>query len=151
MYRALYCLLLNTTLLLRTAASLNLNTASLPLTTTLVAILLKPNLSTVNLLRMVVLPEQLLALVPLNLVLLHAPCQSVSTSSAILNTNSELILSISDAVRARAMWDFAAQDASELSFRKGDVINILERNGEWWKGELNGAVGVLPANYVQLM
>jgi amphiphysin len=56
-----------------------------------------------------------------------------------------------NAVRARAMWDFAAQDPSELSFRKGDVLNILERNGEWWKGELNGQVGVLPANYVQLM
>jgi amphiphysin len=56
-----------------------------------------------------------------------------------------------NAIRARAMWDFAAQDPSELSFRKGDVLNILERNGEWWKGELNGQVGVLPANYVQLM
>jgi len=51
--------------------------------------------------------------------------------------------------RVRGLWDFNGQDPSELSFRKGDIINILEKNGEWWKGEINGRIGVLPANYVQ--
>jgi amphiphysin len=54
-------------------------------------------------------------------------------------------------VRARGQWDFVGQDASELSFRKGDIITILERNGDWWKGELNGRVGMLPSNYVVLI
>jgi amphiphysin len=56
-----------------------------------------------------------------------------------------------NAARACALWDFTANDPSELSFRKGDVINILERNGEWWKGEVNDHVGILPANYVQMI
>jgi hypothetical protein len=29
------------------------------------------------------------------------------------------------------------------------VIGVLEKQGEWWKGELNGKVGYFPANYVR--
>lgn len=51
-------------------------------------------------------------------------------------------------VQARAQWDFAATDSDELSFKKGDVITILEEEDDWWVGELNGKKGTLPRNYV---
>lgn len=36
----------------------------------------------------------------------------------------------------------------QLSFRKGDVLKILDRNSEhWWWAELNGQVGYVPASY----
>ena len=54
-------------------------------------------------------------------------------------------------LRARGIYEFNGQDASELSFKVGDVINILKNTGDWWEGELNGKKGLLPSNYVQLI
>jgi len=31
------------------------------------------------------------------------------------------------------------------------VINVMSREGDWWRGELNGQVGMFPYNYVQLL
>jgi hypothetical protein len=37
----------------------------------------------------------------------------------------------------------------ELSFAKGDVIKIINKDESgWWKGELNGKIGFLPHNFV---
>lgn len=48
-----------------------------------------------------------------------------------------------------ALYDFNASNPDELSFRAGDRIEIIEQNGPWWKGVLNGKVGMIPSNYVQ--
>jgi len=53
--------------------------------------------------------------------------------------------------KAKAVFDFAASDASELGFKTGDIVIIHSTEGEWWTGELNGQRGLLPANYVQLI
>ncbi|XP_075216177.1 unconventional myosin-Ie-like isoform X2 [Lycorma delicatula] len=53
-------------------------------------------------------------------------------------------------VRAKALYNYSAQDLDELSFSEGDVIEIIkEYDGGWWHGKLAGKVGLLPANYVQ--
>ena len=32
----------------------------------------------------------------------------------------------------------------------GDIITIIAKHhGDWWEGELNGASGLLPSNYVK--
>lgn len=54
-------------------------------------------------------------------------------------------------VRGRGQWDFTTNVPEELPFRAGDVLTILEQSGDWWKAELNGRVGLIPANYIQLM
>jgi len=51
--------------------------------------------------------------------------------------------------QCKAMYNYTAQDDDELTIRKGDVITIIKEHSEWWEGELNGRVGVFPANYVQ--
>jgi len=52
--------------------------------------------------------------------------------------------------RCRALYDFDAEDATELSFRAGDVINIIKKSQDWWEGELNGRRGLFPGNYVEM-
>ena len=47
------------------------------------------------------------------------------------------------------MFPYTAQNADELTFYKGSVINVLSKDGEWWKGEMNGLTGMFPSNYVQ--
>ncbi|KAI3364371.1 hypothetical protein L3Q82_011172, partial [Scortum barcoo] len=50
-----------------------------------------------------------------------------------------------------AMYDYTAANRDELSFSKGQLINILDKtNPDWWKGEANGVMGLLPTNYVKM-
>uniref|UniRef100_A0A1A7YCG2 Intersectin 2a n=1 Tax=Iconisemion striatum TaxID=60296 RepID=A0A1A7YCG2_9TELE len=50
-----------------------------------------------------------------------------------------------------AMYDYAAANQDELSFSKGQLINVLDKtNPDWWKGEANGVTGLLPTNYVKM-
>ncbi|OLN85935.1 Regulator of cytoskeleton and endocytosis RVS167-like protein 2 [Colletotrichum chlorophyti] len=52
-----------------------------------------------------------------------------------------------------ALYDYAAQAEGDLSFRTGDVIEIVSRTkneNEWWTGRLNGKTGQFPGNYVKL-
>jgi hypothetical protein len=54
-----------------------------------------------------------------------------------------------DAVRA--IYDYEASAADEISFQKGDIIMIVSRDGDWWKGVPPGSdsAGLFPFNYVQ--
>ncbi|KAH3688140.1 hypothetical protein WICPIJ_000911 [Wickerhamomyces pijperi] len=49
-----------------------------------------------------------------------------------------------------AEYDYTAQQDGDLSFKKGDRIRIIDEkfNENWWKGELNGLIGIFPRNYV---
>ncbi|KZO94615.1 SH3-domain-containing protein [Calocera viscosa TUFC12733] len=52
----------------------------------------------------------------------------------------------------RALYDYSATDAACLAFRKGDVIELLERmESGWWDGLLNGERGWFPSNYVEVL
>ncbi|EKD15159.1 uncharacterized protein L3040_001526 [Drepanopeziza brunnea f. sp. 'multigermtubi'] len=52
--------------------------------------------------------------------------------------------------RVKALFDFNATDLDELTFRKGDVIAVLESvYKDWWKGLLRGQTGIFPLNYVE--
>uniref|UniRef100_A0A0X3P562 Growth factor receptor-bound protein 2 n=1 Tax=Schistocephalus solidus TaxID=70667 RepID=A0A0X3P562_SCHSO len=56
--------------------------------------------------------------------------------------------------RVIARFDFEANDKEELSFRRGDVIEVLGREDEnWWQGRLTKSdqVGLFPANYVDII
>ncbi|XP_078513066.1 intersectin-1 isoform X10 [Lissotriton helveticus] len=49
------------------------------------------------------------------------------------------------------MYDYIAQNDDELAFAKGQIINVLNKEDpDWWKGEVNGHVGLFPSNYVKL-
>ncbi|XP_028137591.1 LIM and SH3 domain protein F42H10.3 isoform X2 [Diabrotica virgifera virgifera] len=54
----------------------------------------------------------------------------------------------------RAMYDYEAQDIDEVSFQDGDlIVNVQSIDGGWMTGEVQrtGQVGMLPANYVQMV
>lgn len=49
------------------------------------------------------------------------------------------------------MYDYTAANRDELSFSKGQLINILDKtNPDWWKGDVSGVTGLLPTNYVKM-
>ncbi|XP_028329203.1 sorbin and SH3 domain-containing protein 1 isoform X10 [Gouania willdenowi] len=51
---------------------------------------------------------------------------------------------------ARAIYDFKAQTAKELTFRKGDAVNIIRQiDTNWYEGEHRGRMGIFPISYVE--
>lgn len=52
-----------------------------------------------------------------------------------------------------ALYDYSAQAEGDLSFRAGDVIEIVSRTqneNEWWVGKLQGKQGQFPGQYTNL-
>merc|ERR1719230_2247399 len=53
---------------------------------------------------------------------------------------------------ARALFDYTAKAADELTFSRGAKITVLvdeDPEDGWWKGELDGKRGLFPSNYVE--
>lgn len=47
------------------------------------------------------------------------------------------------------MYDFTPQEAGELEFRRGEIINVIDRSdSNWWEGEIGNRRGYFPATYV---
>uniref|UniRef100_A0A8D2J856 SH3 domain containing 19 n=1 Tax=Varanus komodoensis TaxID=61221 RepID=A0A8D2J856_VARKO len=54
--------------------------------------------------------------------------------------------------KAKALYDFHAENTDELSFKAGDIITELEPvDEEWMSGELYGKSGIFPKNFVQIL
>ena len=53
--------------------------------------------------------------------------------------------------RANALYNYDAQEPSELTLREGDTVRILQKSGEWWFGSVDGREGYFPSNYVELV
>uniref|UniRef100_A0A3B3RPV1 Sorbin and SH3 domain-containing protein 2-like n=1 Tax=Paramormyrops kingsleyae TaxID=1676925 RepID=A0A3B3RPV1_9TELE len=53
---------------------------------------------------------------------------------------------------ARALYDFKAQTAKELAFKKGDVLYISRKiDSNWYEGEHHGQLGIFPVSYVEIV
>ncbi|KAI8803169.1 P-loop containing nucleoside triphosphate hydrolase protein, partial [Cladochytrium replicatum] len=47
----------------------------------------------------------------------------------------------------KALYDYDASEADELSFHAGDIITIVSKDDEgWWTGSIKGKKGLFPAN-----
>ncbi|XP_061679838.1 breast cancer anti-estrogen resistance protein 1 isoform X2 [Syngnathoides biaculeatus] len=58
-------------------------------------------------------------------------------------------------VLAKALYDNAAESPDELSFRKGDILTVLERDTQgldgWWLCSLHGRQGIVPGNRLKVL
>jgi len=53
---------------------------------------------------------------------------------------------------AEALYDFEAENDSELSFREGDVIKLISQVDEnWYEGTLRSQTGYFPISYVKVL
>ncbi|KAI8071375.1 hypothetical protein BC940DRAFT_294303 [Gongronella butleri] len=53
--------------------------------------------------------------------------------------------------RVEALHDYQAnpEDPNELSFARGEIVEIVDRRGNWWQARKtsDGSVGIVPSNY----
>ncbi|XP_022805297.1 SLIT-ROBO Rho GTPase-activating protein 2-like [Stylophora pistillata] len=53
---------------------------------------------------------------------------------------------------AEALYDYSARSSKELSFKKGDIIQVFKRfTPEWWDGTINGTEGFVPDRYIRML
>lgn len=66
------------------------------------------------------------------------------------DNNYEYPSSVGSYNQCRVIYEYSANATDELDIKPGDIINIYNRQPDgWWQGELNGKVGIFPANYVE--
>lgn len=90
-------------------------------------------------------PTNPIAMVPTSM---HEPQQANNVNSIPVSPNVEY------AYKAKALYDYQANpdDANELSFAKGEVLDIADNKGKWWQArKADGSVGIAPSNYLQII
>ena len=59
-------------------------------------------------------------------------------------------VAVSSGPMLKALFPYQGQQEDELNFDEGAIIKLVSKEEEaWWKGELDGKVGVFPSNYVE--
>lgn len=81
---------------------------------------------------------------------------STSITQKIENIHSEVPSLPPKRKRELCQVEFAyiPQNEDELELNVGDIITIVSKEAQdigWWKGEINGKIGVFPDNFVKTL
>uniref|UniRef100_UPI00358FBC2B cytoplasmic protein NCK2-like n=1 Tax=Myxine glutinosa TaxID=7769 RepID=UPI00358FBC2B len=85
----------------------------------------------------------------------HDACSSLPRSPVFGTSGSSGSALCAVLHRVQALYHFTCSSEEELSFSKGEIMEVLEKpenDPEWWRcRKTDGRVGFVPRNYVQVM
>ena len=85
---------------------------------------------------------------------LHDSPASAKIPNVPLRRSRNLVrfLACSVAMEAVAKHDFNATADDELSFRKSQILKVLNKEDDmnWYRAELDGQEGLIPSNYIEM-
>ncbi|CAG8550024.1 15679_t:CDS:2 [Dentiscutata erythropus] len=76
------------------------------------------------------------------------PMNNMQQDQVVVSPNADY------AYKAKALYDYQAspEDQTELSFTKGEVLDIVDNKGKWWQAKkADGSIGIAPSNYLQIV
>ncbi|KAI9357729.1 hypothetical protein BD770DRAFT_456659 [Pilaira anomala] len=63
-------------------------------------------------------------------------------------TTAQQQIEYRERVQALHAYQANPEDPNELSFAKGEMLDIVDRNGNWWQArKTDGTIGIIPSNY----
>jgi len=80
--------------------------------------------------------------------------KEVEGSAALAGVHVDVAPDVVYEYRAQALYSYTASvdDPNELSFTKGDVLEIVDNQGKWWQArKADGSIGIVPSNYMKLL
>ncbi|KAM4023042.1 neutrophil cytosol factor 2 isoform 2-T2 [Anomaloglossus baeobatrachus] len=83
---------------------------------------------------------------------LKLKCTDLQMEQAPEKVEDEILKYLEDKseITVTAMFDYEASQLEDLSFKKGDIIKVLNKvSPEWWEGECHKKVGIFPSAFVQ--
>ncbi len=52
--------------------------------------------------------------------------------------------------QCQVQFDYKSDRDDELTLKLGEIVNVIEKRADgWWRGDLNGKVGLFPSTYVK--
>ncbi|VDL19797.1 unnamed protein product [Hymenolepis diminuta] len=77
----------------------------------------------------------------------------LATELALFNLNSySFLFSLGSGPCCRALYQFDAENDTELPFQEGDIIQLIRQVDEnWYEGRINNHEGFFPVNYVEVI
>ena len=56
-------------------------------------------------------------------------------------------------IDAQALHDYTARSEKELSFKRGDLLQVIEKTADnnWWDGVIQGKRGYIPVAYIEIL
>ncbi|PVU85312.1 hypothetical protein BB559_002331 [Furculomyces boomerangus] len=85
---------------------------------------------------------------------IHEMSNASGISSLVRKETGARTFSIPAVLRSVALYSYEASedDPTEMSFVKGEVLDILDCNGKWWQARrADGAIGIVPSNYFKIL
>ncbi len=63
-----------------------------------------------------------------------------------------VLFAVVKAVQAHALYDYSGRNDKELSFKRGDILEVIEKTPDhnWWDGVHNGKRGFIPVAYIEI-
>lgn len=83
----------------------------------------------------------------------ETPMSDTSSHSEVLNaqgTVSNLTWQSSHEYYVAA-YTYQSSETGDLTFNKGDIIEVTRKDGDWWSGNIGSRSGIFPCNYVKKM
>lgn len=54
--------------------------------------------------------------------------------------------------KAKALYSYQASKPTQLSFKEGDILQVIDDKGSWWKAKkTDGQKGMVPSNYIEML
>lgn len=81
------------------------------------------------------------------------PRKTSSTKSVAPTVRSSKPKNVPLLKNATVLYDYSAQDETELTIKENEIIKVFENNNDgsgWVKATKNNKIGIVPANYIQI-